>query len=109
MARNFVQLGILIAVLGIIITVTNLTGQNPLLGVFVFSTPLIGAYMIWKSKDNFLERIELAMVGVASIVSGVTYILGDFTIAGFSLKVIGLTIAILVELILILRVVNLWK
>lgn len=110
MAKTFVQLIGLLVMLGTIISITTMSGSESMLGLFLFAIPFLGATMMYFAlKGKIFQNKELFITGLASVIIGATTFFGDNVLFGYSLKAIGLTVAVAIELFLLFEVIMLWQ
>lgn len=115
MAKTFVQLIALIAIMGAIIGILGMETKEPMVGMFKLAVPLIGAIMLGIAlKSDFPAGIyrnkEIAITGFATIILGVTHWFGDIpTPVGITLGSLGWMIAIGAWLFLIITTLFLWE
>ena len=110
MAKTFVQLIGLLVILGVVISITTMVSTETMLGLFLFAIPFLGASMMYIAlKGKLLQNKELFIVGLASIIVGTTTLLGDNIVYGYSIKSIGVAIAVATELFILFEVILFWK
>ena len=113
MAKTFVQLIAAAAILGVIIVIISMPTilTEEILGLFVFSLPIIGGTMLYRTikSRNILQNAEYGLIGLTSIILGITYWFPDTQLEGYSIKGLGLMLAIGVLLFLIIKIVLEWK
>ncbi len=106
MAKTFAQTGGLLGLTLSILTVSILVNLYPSLAVFFFIFIFLGIYMFYKSmKLELLQNLELFLIGIASLLLGVTGVFGDATVGPVPLKMAGIVILIIVLTFLLLMFV----
>jgi len=111
MAKSFVQLVAVCVLLWIIIGLTSMAAESQILALFVLTLPFLGVfilYLVLKSGRIF-QNAEIALFGIASLVFGITYWLGDLVIQGMNIREIGLFITVVLALAFTFKLIASWE
>jgi len=114
MVKTFVQTVALISVLGVILYATGLISEEmakeTMFGLLLAAIPLIGGVMIYlAAKGNLMQNKELLITGVATLILGTTYLLGDILFFGYSVKQFGIVVGVGTEIVLIFMLLANWQ